>query len=159
MIDRLTWGWSIVVNSIDLWCDGFGIDYLRYATRSNIAPLQTVSYNRYTRLGHHRMTSSEISYTEAQSNLSVLLDRVADSKDIIIVKRDGTDKNVALIAETDLSSLLETVYLLRSPANATRLHRAINRAKQRDLQGYHRSEPENPSQSISALCEELGIVR
>jgi antitoxin YefM len=105
------------------------------------------------------MTSSEISYTEAQSNLGVLLDRVADSKDIIIVKRDGTDKNVALIAETDLSSLLETVYLLRSPANATRLHRAIDRAKQRDLQGYNHSEPENPSESISALCEELGIVR
>jgi antitoxin YefM len=104
------------------------------------------------------MTSSEISYTEAQSNLGVLLDRVADSKDII-VKRDGNDKNVALIAETDLSSLLETVYLLRSPANATRLHRAIDRAKQRDLQGYSHSEPENPSQSISALCEELGIVR
>ncbi len=102
------------------------------------------------------MTSSEISYTEAQSNLSVLLDRVADSKDIIIVKRDGTDKNVALIAETDL---LETVYLLRSPANATRLHRAIDRAKQRDLQGYRLSEPENSLQSISALCEELGIVR
>jgi antitoxin YefM len=94
------------------------------------------------------MTSSEISYTEAQSNLSVLLDRVADNKDIIIVKRDGTDKNVALIAEADLSSLLETVYLLRSPTNAARLHRAIDRAKQRDLRGYHHSEPDNPSQSI-----------
>ncbi len=105
------------------------------------------------------MTSSKISYTEAQSNLGILLDRVADSKDIIIVKRDGTDQNVALIAETDLSSLLETVYLLRSPANATRLHRAIDRAKQRDLQGYSHSEPENPSQSIATLCEELGIVR
>lgn len=55
------------------------------------------------------MTSSEISYTEARSNLGILLDRVADSKDIIIVKRDGKDKNVALIAEADLSSLLETL--------------------------------------------------
>jgi hypothetical protein len=44
------------------------------------------------------MTGNEISYTEAQSNLGVLLDRVADSKDIIIVKRDGTDKWVASIA-------------------------------------------------------------
>jgi hypothetical protein len=26
MIDRLAWVWSIVVDSIDLWCDGFGID-------------------------------------------------------------------------------------------------------------------------------------
>jgi antitoxin YefM len=138
---------------------GYANDYLRYATRTNIAPLRSVSYNRHTRLGNHCMTSSEISYTEAQSNLGVLLDRVADNKDIIIVKRDGTDKNVALIAETDLSSLLETVYLLRSPANAARLHRAIDRAKQRDLQGYSHSEPENPSESIATLCEELGIVR
>ncbi len=76
------------------------------------------------------MTSREISYVEARSNLGTLLDRVADNKDIIIVKRDGKDKNVALIAEEDLSSLLETVYLLRSPANAARLHGAIDRAKQ-----------------------------
>jgi antitoxin YefM len=105
------------------------------------------------------MTSSEISYVEARSNLATLLDRVADNKDIIIVKRDGKDKNVALIAEEDLSSLLETVYLLRSPANAARLHGAIDRAKQRDIEGYLDSDLENPAQSISALCEELGIVR
>jgi antitoxin YefM len=105
------------------------------------------------------MTSSEISYTEARSNLGMLLDRVAENKDIIIVKRDGKDKNVALIAEEDLSSLLETVYLLRSPANAARLHGAIDRAKQRDLEGYQALDLENPAQSISALCEELGIVR
>jgi PHD/YefM family antitoxin component YafN of YafNO toxin-antitoxin module len=52
------------------------------------------------------MTSSEISYTEAHNNLGILLDRVVDDNDIIIVKRDGKDKNVALIAEEDLSSLL-----------------------------------------------------
>jgi antitoxin YefM len=105
------------------------------------------------------MTSSEISYTEARSNLGMLLDRVADNKDIIIVKRDGKVKNVALIAEEDLSSLLETVYLLRSPVNAARLHGAIDRAKQRDLEGYSDSDLENPAQAISVLCEELGIVR
>ena len=33
-------------------------------------------------------------------------------------------KNVALIAEDELSSLLECVYLLRSPENAKRLFRA-----------------------------------
>jgi prevent-host-death family protein len=54
------------------------------------------------------MTSSEISYTEARSNFGALLDRVADNKDIIIVQRDGEDRNVALIAEADLSSLIET---------------------------------------------------
>jgi antitoxin YefM len=110
-------------------------------------------------MSNQSMTSSEISYTEARSNLGILLDRVADSKDIIIVKRDGKDKNVALIAETDLSSLLETVYLLRSPANAARLHGAIDRAKKRDLEGSPSPNLDNPAQSISTLCEELGIVR
>jgi antitoxin YefM len=105
------------------------------------------------------MTSSEISYTKARNNLGMLLNRVADNKDIIIVNRDGKDKNVALIAEEDLSSLLETVYLLRSPANAARLHSAIDRAKKRDIEGYLDSDLENPAQSISVLCEELGIVR
>jgi prevent-host-death family protein len=55
------------------------------------------------------MISSEISYTEAQSNLGVLLDRVADNKDIIVIQRNGKSKNVALIAEEDLSSLMETL--------------------------------------------------
>jgi antitoxin YefM len=55
------------------------------------------------------MTNSEISYTEAQSNLDVLLDRVADDQDIIVIQRNGKSKNVALIAEEDLSSLMETV--------------------------------------------------
>jgi antitoxin YefM len=105
------------------------------------------------------MTNSEISYAEAQSNLGVLLDRVADNKDIIVIQRNGKSKNVALIAEEDLSSLMETVYLLRSPANAARLHGATNRAKKRDLEGYPNQEADDPTQSIAELCEELGIVR
>jgi antitoxin YefM len=107
---------------------------------------------------NHFMANSEISYAEAQNNLAVLLDRVADSKDIIVIQR-GTSKNVALIAEEDLSSLMETVYLLRSPANAARLHGAIDRAKKRDLEGYPDQEAGDPAQSIAELCKELGIVR
>jgi antitoxin YefM len=105
------------------------------------------------------MISSEISYGEAQSNLGVLLDRVAENKDIIVIQCNGKSKNVALIAEEDLSSLMETVYLLRSPANAARLHGAIDRAKKRDLEGYPDQNVDTPLQSISALCEDLGIVR
>jgi antitoxin YefM len=105
------------------------------------------------------MTNSEISYTEAQRNLGVLLDRVADDKDIIVIQRNSKSKNVALIAEEDLSSLMETVYLLRSPANAARLHGAIKRAKKRDLEVYPNQETDDPAQSIAELCEELGIIR
>jgi prevent-host-death family protein len=61
------------------------------------------------------MTNSEISYAEAQNNLDVLLDRVADDKDIIVIQRNGKSKNVALIAEEDLNSLMETVKVWHWP--------------------------------------------
>jgi antitoxin YefM len=107
------------------------------------------------------MIGSEISYAEASGNLSLLLDRVAENNDIVIVKRDGKAKSVALIAEEDLSSLMETVYLLRSPANAARLHGAIERAKERDLEGDENLDVglEDPAAAIASLCQELGIVR
>jgi hypothetical protein len=53
---------------------------------------------------------------------------------------------------------VETVYLLRSPANAARLHGEIDRAKKCDLEGYPNQEADDPTQSIAKLCEELGIV-
>jgi antitoxin YefM len=67
------------------------------------------------------MIPSEITTpAKARAEFFQLLDRVAASHQVCIIKRrDG--KNVALIAESDLNSLLETVYLLRSPANAQRL--------------------------------------
>jgi antitoxin YefM len=67
------------------------------------------------------MFSSEItSPTEARAGFFQLLDRIAESHQICIInRRDG--ENVAMIAESDLNSLMETVYLFRSPANARRL--------------------------------------
>ncbi len=67
-------------------------------------------------------------YTEARANLAALLDRVTqDREPVIITRRHG--EAAALIAVDDLESLLETVYLLRSPANAERLLAALARAK------------------------------
>jgi antitoxin YefM len=67
-------------------------------------------------------------YTEARANLAALLDRATlDRETVIITRRGGAP--AALIAADDLESLLETVYLLRSPANAERLLAALARAK------------------------------
>lgn len=49
---------------------------------------------------------------------------------VIIRRRKGED--AALIAASELSSLLETAYLLRSPANAERLLTALNDALKGD---------------------------
>lgn len=92
------------------------------------------------------MLSSETTYTEARNNLASLLDQVVDDKEVIVIKRRDRG-NVALIAEEELSSLLETAYLLRSPKNAARLLSALERAKART------TEP----MSVDQLCEELGI--
>ena len=66
-------------------------------------------------------------YTSARSSLATLLNQVNDQREVVIVSRRGKE-DVALIASSELESLLETAYLLRSPANAKRLTMALTRA-------------------------------
>jgi antitoxin YefM len=69
----------------------------------------------------------EATYAHARSHLRALLDEAAESGEPIVIRRPGAE-DVALIALGELRSLLETVYLLRSPKNAERLFRALARA-------------------------------
>ncbi len=70
----------------------------------------------------------EASYSEARQKFKVFLDRAAEDGETILVKRrNGGD--VAMIAADELSSILETAHLLRSPANAKRLNAALKRAR------------------------------
>jgi antitoxin YefM len=92
------------------------------------------------------MLSKETTYFQARMNLASILDRVCDEHQIIVIKRPN-QKNVALIAEDELSSLLECVYLLRSPENAKRLFRALEWAETEDA----------TTQTLAELKEELGI--
>ncbi|MBD1845095.1 type II toxin-antitoxin system prevent-host-death family antitoxin [Cyanobacteria bacterium FACHB-63] len=70
-----------------------------------------------------------ISFSEARNNLKAVLDRVAaDSDYTIITRRDAED---AVVMSLELfNSLLETVHLLKSPANAAHLERSIAQFKQ-----------------------------
>jgi antitoxin YefM len=75
-----------------------------------------------------------------------LLELVADTHQVYLVhRREG--ENVALIAESDLMSLVETVYLLRPPANARHLLDAIEESKSGQIQ----------PQSIAQLKQELNL--
>ena len=80
------------------------------------------------------MFSYEItSPTDARKGFFQLLDQVAENHQVFIInRREG--ENVALIAESDLTSLVETVYLLRTPANARRLLDAIAQSKSGNIQ-------------------------
>ena len=69
----------------------------------------------------------EITYTQARDTLASLLNEVTQDREVVIIKRRG-EADAALIAADELSSLMETAYLLRSPANAKRLLDSLSRA-------------------------------
>ena len=73
---------------------------------------------------------NQTTYTNARANFAKLCNQVAANREIVIINRRGAE-DVALVAASELSSLLETAHLLRSPRNARRLLTALNRAKAR----------------------------
>ncbi|MDQ2996562.1 MAG: type II toxin-antitoxin system prevent-host-death family antitoxin [Chloroflexota bacterium] len=89
----------------------------------------------------------QTTYSQARANLASLLNQVSDNREVVIIQRRGAD-DVALIAADELTSLLETAHLLRSPANAERLLTALARVRQRT----------GSSQSIDDLRHEVGLA-
>jgi len=89
----------------------------------------------------------QTTYTQACARLAALLDDVVNNRDIVIIQR-RSGEDVALIAADELQSLLETVHLLRSSANAERLLAALTRARQRN----------GTPQSIDDLRREVGLA-
>jgi antitoxin YefM len=70
----------------------------------------------------------ETTYTSLRENLSSVLDQVIDDQEVVIVKRKGRGRDVAMLPAAELSSLRETLHLMSSPKNAARLLAAEARA-------------------------------
>ena len=69
----------------------------------------------------------QTTYTQARANLAALMDKAVDDKvPVYITRKNG--KRVAMIDADEYESLIETAYLLSSPANARRLLEAIEQA-------------------------------
>ena len=66
-----------------------------------------------------------ITYTAARENLALTMDKVCSDHAPIVITRNR-DQSVVMLSLEDYESLEETAYLLRSPANATRLLEAIH---------------------------------
>jgi antitoxin YefM len=96
------------------------------------------------------LTTSEVSYSWARQHLAELMDKILDENSVTIISRLGQEP-VAVLPARELSSILETLHLLRSPANAQRLFRAIARAEAG--QGTPESLEELQS-SIKKACEQ-----
>lgn len=69
-----------------------------------------------------------VSFTQARNSLKSVLDSVVNDADTtVITRRDAED---AVVMSLDYyNSLMETVHLLRSPANAEHLSRSIAQYK------------------------------
>ena len=78
-----------------------------------------------------------VSFTQARSEFKAVIDRVvADCDATLIHRRDG--ENAVLLSESTYNSMLETLHLLQSPANARRLMASVEQdrkgaAKKREL--------------------------
>lgn len=87
-----------------------------------------------------------INFSDARNSLRAVIDQVVEDADVTVIsRRDAPD---AVVMSFDYySSLMETVHLLSSPANAAHLAKSIaqarsGQAKQRELISI--SNPEEP---------------
>ena len=71
--------------------------------------------------------SQAITYSEARQNLAETMNRVCDHQEPVIITRPKSP-SVVMMSLEDYNSIMETAYLLRSPANAARLRAAIQAA-------------------------------
>lgn len=65
-----------------------------------------------------------VNYSEARNSLKKVLDQVTTDADYTIITRRDAPDAVVMSLDT-FNSLMETVHLLRSPANAAHLARSI----------------------------------
>lgn len=94
-------------------------DGIRVKTRvSSPAAAKTYKY-----LYHPAMDA--ISYSTARANLARTMDRVCEDHTPLIITRQK-ESSVVLLSLEDYQALAETAYLLRNPANARRLLKAVD---------------------------------
>jgi antitoxin YefM len=71
----------------------------------------------------------ETTYTALRAGLAGFLDQVTDDREVVFVRRRGA-RDVAILPADELSSLMETAHLLRSPKNAQRLFESMRELEQ-----------------------------
>lgn len=68
-------------------------------------------------------------YTEFRIGLKKFLDSVEENNETLIIKR-GTGNGTVMISLDEYNSIMETVHLLTSKANADRLYESIKQIKE-----------------------------
>ena len=85
----------------------------------------------YSRLGLYKIPvqlrtarMNAISYSELREKLASVMEQLVANRERVIITRRG-HPDMAMLSADELSSLLETVHVLRSPKNAKRLFEAL----------------------------------
>ena len=73
-----------------------------------------------------------VSFSEARESFKAVLDRVEADADVTLITRRHAKGAVVMSLDT-YNSLMETVHLLRSPANAAHLQRSLEQAERGEL--------------------------
>jgi len=71
---------------------------------------------------------SHVSYTELRANLAKYMDAVCSNRAALHITRQNA-RTVVMMSEEEYEGMLETLHLLRSPANAARVLRSIESAE------------------------------
>lgn len=72
-----------------------------------------------------------VNFSEARNSLKTVIDQVIDDADYTVIARRDAPDAVVMSLDT-FNSLMETVHLLKSPANAAHLARSVDQ--------YHRGK-------------------
>jgi antitoxin YefM len=86
-------------------------------------------------------TVQVVSFSEARESFKAVLDRVEADADITLITRRHA-KGAVLMSLDTYNSLMETVHLLRSPANAAHLQRSLEQAGRDELLVHRLIEPD-----------------
>ena len=73
-----------------------------------------------------------VSFSEARQSFKAVLDRVEADADVTLITRRDASSAVLMSLET-YNSLMETVHLLHSPANAAHLQQSLEQADRGEL--------------------------
>ena len=84
-----------------------------------------------------------VSFSEARENFKAVLDRVVADADMTLITRRNSQDAVVMSLDT-YNSLMETVHLLRSPANAAHLQRSLEQADRGELVDHGLIEADLP---------------